>query len=202
MASHRSIPSFKRLQVPGTRIKSGTVMPRKEISAPSAGRGRSLIATRKSQQQQRKMQGPKSHLPRSNSSPAPQNDPTPSSSPNKSYVLRSFSSPESKPSSSRRDSRSLHQDSRSELDSDLESFEQFEDSLLDIDADIEDGFGHSQRSLDTDGPKRVVTTLLPGSGLQRISLRPITSNILQTPGIREAQKKIQKGNAEDNSKFY
>lgn len=181
-------------------------MPRKEISAPSAGRGRSLIATRKSQQQQRKMQGPKSHLPRSNSSPAPQNDPTPSSSPNKSYVLRSFSSPESKPSSSRRDSESLHQpnsqDSRSELDSDLESFEQFEDSLLDIDADIEDGFGHSQRSLDTDGPKRVVTTLLPGSGLQRISLRPITSNILQTPGIREAQKKIQKGNAENNSKFY
>lgn len=173
-------------------------MPRKEISAPSAGRGRSLIATRKSQQQQRKMQGPKSHLPRSNSSPAPQNDP------NKSYVLRSFSSPESKPSS-RRDSGSLHQpnsqDSRSELDSDLESFEQFEDSLLDIDADIEDGFGHSQRSLD-DGPKRVVTTLLPGSGLQRISLRPITSNILQTPGIREAQKKIQKGNAENNSKFY
>ncbi|CAH2241290.1 jg3351 [Pararge aegeria aegeria] len=150
------------------------------------------------------MQGPKSQLPRSNSTPAQQNDPVQPSSPNKGYVLRSFSSPESKQSGSRRDSDSLYHsnshDSRSELDSDLETFEHFEECLLDIDADNEDIYGLYQRSPDSDEPKKVVTTLLPGSGLQRISMRPITSNILKPQGTREAQKKFKRENAE-NKRF-
>ncbi|XP_026495370.2 NAD(+) hydrolase sarm1 isoform X2 [Vanessa tameamea] len=172
-------------------------MRRKELPLAQSGRGRGLIATRANQQQHR-MQGLKSQLPRSYSSPAPQNETSPRSSQCKSAVMRSFSSPEPKPSSSRRNSESFYRPdsrgSRSELDSDLE---QFEDCLIDIDAETDEAYGHYQGSPERERPKRVVTTLLPGSGLQKITIRPIYSNTAQGQTVPEACKTLKRDKAEN-----
>ncbi|CAH0721766.1 unnamed protein product, partial [Brenthis ino] len=170
-------------------------MRRKEQSLfPSGSRGRSLIATR-TNQQQRRMQGVKTQLPRSYSSPGTQNEGSPSENQNKGYMMRSFSSPEPKQTSGRRNSETFYRSeslgSRSELDSDLENFEQFDDSLMDIDADNDDIYGQFHRSPERDTPKRVITSLLPGSGLQRIAIRPIISSAANN------QKKIKMEKAEN-----
>lgn len=176
-------------------------MRRKDPSPPthSSGRGRSLISTRTLQQQQRKIQSSKILLPRSYSSPGSQNDPdcsTPQTQ--RVYVIRSFSSPDSKHQDYRRNSDSFYRPkahgSRSELDSDLENFEQFDESFIDIDADQEEGLLTQYRSSpERDEPKKVMTTLVQGNGLQRVSLRPISSTATQTlQGAREAMKRLQK----------
>ncbi|KAJ0180624.1 hypothetical protein K1T71_004028 [Dendrolimus kikuchii] len=156
------------------------------------GRGKSLISTRTSQQQ-RKIQMSRNLLPRSYSSPASQNDHH--STESKAYVMRSFSSPEPKHLEYRRNSDSFYRPkahgSRSELDSDLENFEQFEDSLIDIDAD-QDETAQYRSSPEKDEPKRVVTTLLPGSGLHRVTLRPIPSTTQSLYCARDATKKMQR----------
>lgn len=171
-------------------------MRRKESLPPSGGRGRSLIATRTSQQQSR-MHGIKSQLPRSYSSPGCQNDNN-TQEEAKGYVMRSFSSPEPK-QTSRKNSEIFYtpesHGSKSELDSDLENFEQLEESLLDIDADSEDIYGQYPRSPEGEKPKRVITSLIPGSGLQRITMRPILSNF----GLN--QKTVQKEKLENKSKY-
>lgn len=117
--------------------------------------------------------------------------------------MRSFSSPDPKQLDDRKISDSFcrpkSHGSRSELDSDLENFEQFEpeECLIDIDADHHDTVGQYRSSPERDKPKRVITTLLPGSGLQRVSLRPITPSTLQTfQNPRESVKK----NRKDDSK--
>ncbi|CAH2086316.1 unnamed protein product [Euphydryas editha] len=172
-------------------------MRRKEVSLPQRG---GLIASRTNQQQSR-MQGFKSQLPRSYSTPASQNEISSKSSPSKSFVMRSFSSPEPKQSSSRRNPESFYRPdsngSRSELDSDLENFEQFDECLMDIDADTEEVFNNYQRSPERERPKRVVTTILPGSGLQKILIKPICSNTAQENNIRESSKKLKKEKAEN-----
>lgn len=175
-------------------------MRRKELPLPQRG---GLIANR-TNQQQRRMQGVKSQLPRSYSTPASQNETCPKSSSSKSFVMRSFSSPEPKQSGSRRTSESFYRPesngSRSEIDSDLENFEQFEDCLLDIDADSEEVFNTHQRSPERERPKRVVTTILPGSGLQKILIKPICSNVAQVNNTREAGKNLKKEKTENKSK--
>lgn len=175
-------------------------MRRKEpTSVQNTGRGKSLIATRTNQQQQRKMQNIRSQLPRSYSSPTSQNEPETSSpqATHKGYVMRSFSSPEPKHFDYRRNSDSFYRPkshgSRSELDSDLENFEQFEEGFLDIEADQEIMFTPYKRSPDRDEPKRVITSLLPGSGLQKVSMRPVSSATTHTlQSAREAMKQLQK----------
>ncbi|KAM3963103.1 uncharacterized protein ACR2FA_002870 [Aphomia sociella] len=175
-------------------------MRRKEQSPPQGtGRGKSLIAMRTNQQQQRRMPT-KSFLPRSYSSPA-SNDPdvtSPQTSQIKGYVMRSFSSPEPKHVDYRRNSDSFYRPkthgSRGELDSDLENFEPFEECFLDIDEDQDDNIiGTLKRSPERDQLKKVTTSILPGSGLQRITIRPISSSATQTlQSARDAIKKIQK----------
>lgn len=177
-------------------------MKRKEPPPSQAyGRGRSLISTRTNQQLQRKATGgsARSLLPRSYSSPSSQNEPE-RQSPQpvyKGYVMRSFSSPDSK-MDYRRNSDSFFRPkadgSRSELDSDLENFEQFEEYLIDIDADQDDSLlSHYNSSPEREQPKKVITTMLPGSGLQRVCIRPVPSATSQTlHNAREVMKKLQK----------
>lgn len=168
--------------------------------AQSATHGKSLISTRTMQQQQRKTQSTRSLLPRSYSSPAPQNDPEVAvpHSVQRGYVNRSFSSPDPKQFDYRRNSDSFYRPkthgSRSELDSDLENFEQFEECFIDIDADQDETLHTQYRSSpERNEPRKVVTTILPGSGLQRVSIRPISSTATQTlHGAREVMKKLQK----------
>ncbi|XP_047988457.1 uncharacterized protein LOC125228053 [Leguminivora glycinivorella] len=169
----------------------------------SAGRGRSLISIRSNQPQQRKMiPASRTLLPRSYSSPSTRRDqesapqsPLPSQ---RSYVMRSFSTPEPKAIEYRRNSDSFYRPkthgSRGELDSDLESFEQFEDSFVDMDDDQEQNvYGTYSRSPEKEEPKRVMATLLQGSGLQRISIRPVSSCTTQTLyNAREAMKELQR----------
>lgn len=181
-------------------------MRRKEQTpAQGAGRGRSLISTRTSQQQQRNVQSAsaRSFLPRSYSSPS-QNDQECHSSPTpqRAYVMRSYSSPDSKTGDYRRNSDSFYRPknhgSRSELDSDLENFEQFEECLLDIDADQdESSLGQYRSSLERDEPKRVVTSLLQGSGLQRVFIKPVSSQTqhISRKGMRQAHKNDGMGNS-------
>lgn len=173
---------------------------RRRDPAPThtAGRGKSLISIRTSQHQQRKGQT-KSLLPRSYSSPPAQSETDGSTSmPLKGYVMRSFSTPEPKKLDYRRNSDSFYRPkthgSRTELDSDLDNFEQFEECFIDIDADQDDSMiGSYSRSPDREEPKRVVTTLLPGSGLQRVTIRPISASTTHTlQGARDAMKKLQK----------
>ncbi|CAK1545325.1 unnamed protein product [Leptosia nina] len=134
---------------------------------------RSLIATR-ANLQQRRMYGSKSNLPRSYSTPASESE----QSPQNKYVIRSFSSPgqNSDPQISPEEIQQMEQQkfygSKSEIDSDNEGFEQLDDSLLDIDADIEETFRQFERG-SSSVPKRVITTLLPGSGLQKVRIQPI-----------------------------
>ncbi|XP_059056963.1 NAD(+) hydrolase sarm1 isoform X1 [Achroia grisella] len=163
-------------------------MRRTEPSSPQgAGRGKSLIAMRTNQAQQRRMQT-KSQLPRSYSSPAPDNDldnTTSQSNAMKGYVTRSFSSPEPKYVDYRRNSDSFYRPkthgSRGELDSDFDNFGPFEEGFMDIDADQDDNvLGTVKRSSEKNTAKKVVTSLLPGSGLQRISIRPISSSTTQS----------------------
>lgn len=172
-------------------------MRRKDPAPVHAGRGKSLISTRINQHQQRKMQNVRSQLPRSYSSPATQNDPDTSQSSKKGYVMRSFSTPEPKQLDYRRNSDSFYRPrshgSRSELDSDLENFEQFEEGFLDIEADQDIMFGSYRRTPEREEPKRVVTSLLPGSGLQRVSIRPLSSATTQTlQNARDAMKQMKK----------
>lgn len=178
-------------------------MKRKEPNPPQAtGRGKSLISTRTNQHQQKKMQSAsaRSLLPRSYSSPASQTD-TECRSPQaarKEFVMRSFSSPESKHCDYRRNSESFFRPktygSRSELDSDLDNFEQFEECLIDIDADEDEQLlgGHYRSSPERDEPRKVVAAMLPGSGLQKVCMRPITAETQSLYSAREAMKKIQK----------
>ncbi|KAL0842205.1 hypothetical protein ABMA28_014366 [Loxostege sticticalis] len=172
---------------------------RRKEPAPThtAGRGRSLISIRTSQHQQRKLQS-KSLLPRSYSSPPTHAEPDSSHiSPIKGYVMRSFSTPEPKNLDYRRNSDSFYRPkthgSRTELDSDLENFEQFEECFIDIDADQDEAMIGYSRSPEREEPKRVITSLLPGSGIQRVTIRPISANTTHTlQGAREAMKKLQK----------
>lgn len=178
-------------------------MRRKEPPPPqTSGRGRSLISTRTNQQLQRKATGgsARSLLPRSYSSPSSQNEPerhSPQPS-HKGYVMRSFSSPVSKNQDYRRNSDSFFRPkahgSRSELDSDLENFEQFEEYFIDIDADQDDNvLSHYSSSPEREEPRKVTTTMLPGSGLHRVCIRPVlsaTSKTMHNP--REVKKKLQK----------
>lgn len=111
--------------------------------------------------------------------------------------MRSFSSPEPKHVDYRRNSDSFYRPkthgSRTELDSDLENFEHFEECFIDIDADHEENVLTSfKKSIDKDEPKKVITTILPGSGLQRITIRPISSTTSTLQGARDAMKKMQK----------
>lgn len=193
-------------------------MRRKADTVPThyAGRGRSLISTR-TNQQQRKMQnsstgrGQDSGLPRSYSSPSsrPGYEQESNNQPkqDKSCVLRSFSTPESK--------HCLYQDmdhgrnsdtfyrpklhgSRTELDLDLENFEQFEEAFLDMDADQEQISFGSYKHPEKEEPKRVVTSLLPGSGLQRVCMRPVTvtSHNPQSLSNRRSRKDLHKDSVE------
>lgn len=172
-------------------------MRRKDPSPVHAGRGKSLISTRINQQQQRNMPNVRSHLPRSYSSPSTQNDPDASQSSKKGYVMRSFSTPEPKQLDYRRNSGSFYRPrshgSRSELDSDLENFEQFEEGFLDIDTDQDVMYGSYRVTPEREEPKRVVTSLLQGSGLQRVSMRPLSSATTHTlKNAQEAMKHMQK----------
>lgn len=156
-------------------------------STQSAGRGRSLIAYR-SNQQQRKMQpvirGRSSELPRSISSPSKSDRAQENT--DKNFVMRSFSTPDPKQNphydeESRRNSDTFYRPklhgSRTELDADLESFERLEEAFLDMDADQDQTiFGSYRRSPELEEePKRVVTSILPGSGLQRVCMKPVSS---------------------------
>lgn len=169
-------------------------MRRKSDAASSqsqVGRGRSLI-TMRANQNQRKLPGPAvgrgkpEELPRSLSSPASKINPNLDSNQNKDYITRSFSTPEPKrrthyETEMRRNSdtfyRPKHYGSRTELDTDLENFEQFEEPFLDMDSDHDQTiFCSYKRSPDReDAPKKVITTLLPGSGLQRVHVAPVTA---------------------------
>jgi hypothetical protein len=109
--------------------------------------------------------------------------------------MRSFSTPEPKNMDYRRNSDSFYRPkthgSRTELDSDLENFEQFDECFIDIDAD--DSMISYSRSPEREEPKRVLTSLLPGSGIQRVTIRPISNTATHTlQGAREAMKKLQK----------
>ncbi|KAI5641700.1 sterile alpha and TIR motif-containing protein 1 isoform X1 [Phthorimaea operculella] len=167
-------------------------MRRKEPHLTAAAKGKSLIATRtnQAQHQQRKMQGIRSQLPRSYSSPSNQNE----ADTQRGYVMRSFSSPEPKQLDYRRNSDSFYRPkshgSRSELDSDLENFEQFE-GFLDIDADQEVLFA-PYRVQEKEEPRRVMTSLLPGSGLQRVTMRPLPSATQTLRRASDAMKEMQK----------
>lgn len=176
-------------------------MRRKEPPSQSSSRGRSLISTRTNQQLQRKPTSgsARSLLPRSYSSPSSQNEPDRRSPQpvKKDYVMRSFSSPGSKNVDYRRNSDSFFRPkahgSRSELDSDLDNFEQFEEYLMDIDGDQDESFlGQYRSSPEREEPKRVITTMLPGSGLQRVSIRPVPLSTTQSlHNAREAMRKLQ-----------
>ena len=112
-------------------------------------------------------------------------------------MIRSYSSPDPKQIDYRRNSDSFYRPkihgSRSELDSDLENFEQFEECFIDIDADQDEGLITQYRSPERDEPRKVMTSILPGSGLQRVSIRPIQSTATQTlHSAREVMKKLQK----------
>ncbi|CAG4910949.1 unnamed protein product [Colias eurytheme] len=154
------------------------------------GGNRSLIATRTCQQQQRRLQGSKSHLPRSYSSPASETEQDVPTKQNK--YIRSYSSPEPKPTSSRRSSiytsRPKLHSSRSEIDSDVENYEQFEEGFLDIDADVENPFRQFNINCEVDEPKKVITTLLPGSGLQKVKIKPVQSSSQIGHGARDLTK--------------
>ncbi|CAG9783852.1 unnamed protein product [Diatraea saccharalis] len=167
-------------------------MRRKDPAPPTAAaRGKSLISIRTSQQQQRKAQH-KNLLPRSYSSPPTHCEPDGAHiSPVKGYVIRSFSTPEPKNLDYRRNSDSFYRPkmhgSRTELDSDLE---QFDECFIDIDAEQEPVT--YSRSPERDEPKRVYTTLLPGSGIQRVTIRPMSATTTHTlQGARDAMRKIQ-----------
>lgn len=166
-------------------------------SVHSTSRGKSLIATRTNQQQQRKMQGTRSQLPRSYSSPATQHEsenPLPHST-QKGYIMRSFSTPEPKHVDNRRNSDSFYRPrmhgSRGELDSDLENFENFEEGFLDIDADHEVMFA-PYRNVEILEPKKVVTSLLPGSGLQKVTIRPISSTTQTLQSARDTMNQLKR----------
>lgn len=166
-------------------------------SVHSTSRGKSLIATRTNQQQQRKMQGTRNQLPRSYSSPATQHEfdsPLPKTA-QKGYIMRSFSTPEPKHLDHRRNSDSFYRPrthgSRGELDSDLENFENFEEGFLDIDADHEVMFA-PYRNVEVLEPKKVVTSLLPGSGLQKVTIRPISSTTQTLQSARETMSKLKR----------
>lgn len=118
--------------------------------------------------------------------------------------MRSFSTPEPKRLDNRRNSESFYRPrmhgSRGELDSDLENFENFEEGFLDIDADHEEMFA-SYRNVEILEPKKVVTSLLPGSGLQKVTIRPISSTTQTLQNARETtnqlkREKDQKGKTE------
>lgn len=183
-------------------------MRRKEPPPPqTSGRGRSLISTRTNQQLQRKASGgsARSLLPRSYSSPSSQNEPERQSPQpvHKGIVMRSFSSPDSKNMDYRRNSDSFFRPkaygSRSELDSDLENFEQFEEYLIDIDADQDGLLGHYNSSPEREEPKKVFTTMLPGSGLQRVCIRPVSTATSQTlHNARGVLKKLPKDDSRGN----
>ncbi|KAG7307568.1 hypothetical protein JYU34_007786 [Plutella xylostella] len=178
-----------------------------EPTTPGAGRGRSLIATRTSQQQQRRMSGggaPRaSDLPRSYSSPAPTHVPSSPLQPRRDSksgnVARSYSTPEPKRTEYRRNSDFFYRpksSSRSEIDSDLENFEQFEEFFIDTDPDQDQTiFGTYRHSPERDEPRRVTASLLPGSGLQRVSIKPISSPTAQTfRNAKEAAKQAKPDN--------
>lgn len=174
-------------------------MRRKESNLiPTAGRGKSLISTRIQQHQQRKMQNAKSQLPRSYSSPASQGDVE-----SKGYVMRSFSSPDPKQVCYRRNSDSLCRSkvdcSKAELDCDLDNYELFEESFIDMDAEPDDiTFGAYTKNPEIEEPKKVVTSLLPGSGLQRISMKPISPRTIQKiHNSRQAMRKLQRDRNEN-----
>ncbi|CAG9585297.1 unnamed protein product [Danaus chrysippus] len=168
-------------------------MPKKEQTSAPGGNGRSLIATRTNQQQQRKMQGPRSHLPRSYSSPATAKDESPENA-SKAFVLRSFSSPEPNKTDkeSQRSAESLSRtnpnESQSELDIDLDNFEQFEEGLKDIDAENCDFYNRYRNNPEIEQPKRILTTMLPGSGLQKVALRPVTNEIGTVSAMKQPKK--------------
>ncbi|XP_062526497.1 uncharacterized protein LOC134199496 [Bombyx mori] len=167
------------------------MMRRKDPAPSHTGRGKSLISIRTNQQQQRKIPPCRSMLPRSYSTPTSQNETDPTQ--NRGYVMRSFSSPEQKQTDRRMNSDSFYRPkalgSRTELDSDLENFEQFEDCFIDIDA--EDSIGQYKSSPERDEPKKVVASLLPGSGLQKISMLPMKSETRQSlQNTRDAMKKL------------
>ncbi|CAH4037359.1 unnamed protein product [Pieris brassicae] len=171
---------------------------RRRDSMHSPGSGRSLITTRTSQQQ-RRMHG-KSNLPRSYSSPASEGEQD-----QQNKYVRSFSSPEQK---SKETHESLCQpkfySSRSEIDSDQEkTFEQLDDSFLDIDADIEETFRQFERGSDVEEPKRVVTTLLPGNGLQKVKIKPIhRKQIPETSVATNSLKNTPKERAKGIARFH
>lgn len=173
-------------------------MRRKEQHLPT-NRGRSLISTRIQQHLQRKMQNVKtSQLPRSYSSPARN-----SQNENKGNV-RNFSSPDPKQVCYRRNSdttslKSKPDCSKSEFDSDLENYELFEESFIDIDAEPDDiTFGAYTKNPEVDNPKKVVATLLPGSGIQKIAMKPISPRTIQKiQSSRQAKRKNQRSREEN-----
>lgn len=105
--------------------------------------------------------------------------------------MRSFSTPEPKRLENRRNSDSFYRPrmhgSRGELDSDLENFENFEEGFLDIDADHEVMFAPYRME-----PKKVVTSLLPGSGLQKVTIRPVSSTTQTLQSARETMNQLKR----------
>ncbi|XP_068629669.1 uncharacterized protein [Battus philenor] len=168
-------------------------MRRKEPHIASVNRGKSLISTRIQQHQQRKMKNMKSQLPRSYSSPGSRCEED-----KKESVTRSFSTPEPKQVYYRDNSDSIcgskPECSKSELDSDLENYELFEDSFIDIDAEPDDiTFGAYTKNPEVDKPKKVIATLLPGSGIHKISMKPISPRTIQKiQHSRQAKRKLQR----------
>ncbi|KPJ06181.1 hypothetical protein RR48_14623 [Papilio machaon] len=168
----------------------------------TTNRGRSLISTRIQQHQQRKMQDvKKSQLPRSYSSPAKNSEVE-----NKGNVMRSFSSPDSKQVCYRRNSDttsmiSKPECSKSEFDSDLENYELFEESFIDIDAEPDDiTFGAYTKNPEIDQPKKVIATLLPGSGIQKITMKPISPRTIQKiQNARQYKRKHQRSKDENKA---
>ncbi|XP_013180340.1 PREDICTED: uncharacterized protein LOC106126975 [Papilio xuthus] len=166
----------------------------------TTNRGRSLISTRIQQHQQRKMQNvKKSQLPRSYSSPGKNSEVE-----NKGNVMRSFSSPDSKQVFYRRNSDttsliSKPECSKSEFDSDLDNYELFEESFIDIDAEPDDiTFGAYTKNPEINEPKKVVATLLPGSGIQKIAMKPISPRTIQK--IQTSRQSKRKHRSRDENK--
>lgn len=157
-------------------------MRRKADAKPQSGREKNVTSS--------SLPRTRSELPRSYSTPtaAETRAEKPALRDFGSNVARSYSSPEPQDIGFRRNSDFFYRPpcygSRNEIDSDLEKFEQYEQFFIDADADQDDtlfgSYGNSQKK---EEPRKVKTSLLPGSGIHRVSMSPDD----HVPTLREAR---------------
>ncbi|GBP52554.1 hypothetical protein EVAR_39077_1 [Eumeta japonica] len=157
-------------------------------TSSGSNQGGTLISIRTSQQR-RRMEGAagnrgRADLPRSFSTPGRNVEfGTATSEKDKSCIMRSYSTPEPKRERKRECDNFFRPQicvSKNDLDPDLE---QLEDPILDVDADNEQSmFGSYRHNPKRDELKKVTASLLPGSGLHRVSVRPISTKrvLMQT----------------------